>query len=251
MNVLSLFAHPDDETILVGGTLAMLHSKGLHTVIACATRGEGGELGEPPVVSDQTQLGAVRTEELRCASIKLGVNELTWLGYVDPAIGPDDTLSAFDANFDTLVAQIASYITEHKIDVVLSHGPDGEYGHPAHKLVYAAIRKAVEDVVPHVLLYSAAATIPGVEDRIQNESRIAHFVLDITPWAEEKIAAMECHISQHALFKRRRKLTTVAEALRTVEAFYREWPAAPANGSGPDDAFASLMLSAGAKLIST
>ncbi len=250
MNVLALFAHPDDETILVGGTLAMLHSRGHHTMIVCATRGEGGELGDPPVVTDQALLGDVRTEELRCASMSLGVDELTWLGYVDPAIGPHDTLGAFDANFETLVAQIAGLVEERRIDVVLSHGPDGEYGHPAHKLVYAAIREAVVKHAPRVLFYSSAASIPGVEDRIQNESRIAHFALDITPWAEEKVAAMECHVSQHALFKRRRNLTAVREALRIVEAFYREWPEPPANGSGPDDAFAQLMRSAGATPIS-
>ncbi len=49
-HVLGVFAHPDDETIMAGGTLACLGARGLTTHVASATRGEGGEAGQPPVV---------------------------------------------------------------------------------------------------------------------------------------------------------------------------------------------------------
>lgn len=47
MNLLAFFAHPDDETMLIGGTLALLSQAGFDVHYLCATRGEGGELGEP------------------------------------------------------------------------------------------------------------------------------------------------------------------------------------------------------------
>lgn len=243
-NVIGVFAHPDDETIMLGGTLAMLHRRGIHTHIICATRGEGGEMGDPPRVTERAALGAVREQELRCALAHLGVSNLTLLDYVDPEVGPDNTLSPFDADFDTLVDQIGATLRRVKAGVVLAHGPDGEYGHPAHKLIYRATHEAVVRHAPGVPFYSVAATVPGIEDHLWNTSRTAQLVLNIEPWASHKIAAMECHITQHALFKRRRKLQHVREALRAFESFYREWPAT--NGQQPDDEFAALMRSAGA-----
>ena len=47
MNVLAFFAHPDDETMLIGGTLAILAQNGVRVHYVCATRGEGGEVGRP------------------------------------------------------------------------------------------------------------------------------------------------------------------------------------------------------------
>ncbi len=242
--VLGVFAHPDDETIMAGGTLAMLHTCGVPTHIACATRGEGGERGEPPVAPDQTALGPVREAELRCAAEALGVTSLTLLGYVDPVVGPNAELGPFAADFDELTARIADLIAGCRANVVLAHGPDGEYGHPAHRLIYQAVLAAVRERAPAVVFYSVAASVPGVEDHLWNASRTAHLALDISPWAEAKIAAMLCHRSQHALFKRRRGLTRVEEALRRLESFHREWP--PAGDSLPDDDFAALLRAAGA-----
>ncbi|GAB4571467.1 MAG: N-acetyl-1-D-myo-inositol-2-amino-2-deoxy-alpha-D -glucopyranoside deacetylase [Anaerolineae bacterium] len=243
-HVLGIFAHPDDETIMLGGTLAMLHARHVQTHLTLATRGEGGELGEPPVVPDRALLGAVREQELRCATARLGVTSLHLLGYIDPEVGLENTLRPFDADFEELVTRISTIIGEVRADVVLAHGPDGEYGHPAHQLIYRAVRAAVESHAPHVPFYSVAANVPGIEDHLWNTSRTAHLALDISPWAAAKIAAMECHRTQHALFKRRRKLAHVRDALRRTESFYREWPAT--NGRPPDDAFAALLRDCGA-----
>ena len=247
-NVLGVFAHPDDETIMAGGTLAMLHQSAIPTHLVIATRGEGGEAGDPPVVTDRRQLGALREAELRCAMHSLGITSLSLLGYVDPDVGPEDTLSPFEADFETLVGQIVAEIQGLPADVVIAHGPDGEYGHPAHKLVHRATAAAVARCAPDLAFYTVMARPPapiaGDDDHLWNASRLAHFWLDISPWADAKIAAMECHRSQHDLFKRRRQLQTVPEALRRIESFYRESPAAP--DALPDDAFAALLLAAGA-----
>ena len=62
MNILAFFAHPDDETMLTGGTLALLAKRGANIHYVCATRGEGGEIGEPPVTTIQ-ELGETREKE--------------------------------------------------------------------------------------------------------------------------------------------------------------------------------------------
>lgn len=244
-HVLGIFAHPDDETIMAGGTIALLQEQGVAVHLLIATRGEGGEAGEPPVVDDRSSLGAVREAELRCAAEALGAASVDVLGYIDPDVGPNEELGAFEADFETLVGQIAAAIVETGAEAVLSHGPDGEYGHPAHKLIYRATAAAVSRHTPDVVHYTVAAAVPGTEDRLWNESRPAHLVLDITPWQEAKIAAMACHVTQHALFKRRRKLKTVREAVRLTEPYYREWPSV--NGGGPDDWFTQLLQAHGAQ----
>lgn len=241
--VVCCFAHPDDETVLAGGLISMLAQQGIRVHIVCATRGEGGELGEPPLTT-RDQLGAVRERELRCAVQKMGAS-LTILDYVDPAIGPDDVLSPFEADFDTLVRQFTSIAGKAQANLILTHGSDGEYGHPAHRLVHNAVVTGCKHLLPNTLLYTVAANVPSINDRLWNQNDMAHFALDIRPWSAQKIAAMECHETQHALFKRRRELKTVAEALRTVESVRRVLPEITPDDL-PKDAFAELLQTAGA-----
>lgn len=240
-SVVCFFAHPDDETMLAGGIIALLVRQGIPVHVVCCTRGEGGEAGEPPVVRRQDMLGAAREAELRCAVQALGAS-LTVLGYVDPLIGPDDVLSPFQAEFDTLARQFVDITRKRQASLVLTHGADGEYGHPAHQLVHRAVLRGLSQ--PGMLVYSVAALVPNIEDRLWNKSEPAHLALDIRPWSEAKLAAMECHASQHALFKRRKNLQTVREALRGVESVRRQWP--ETHGEPPQDAFAGLLRTVGA-----
>ncbi|MBI5667751.1 MAG: PIG-L family deacetylase [Chloroflexi bacterium] len=242
-SVVAFFAHPDDETVLAGGLIALLARQGAAVHIVCATRGEGGEAGEPPVVLRRELLGTAREAELRCAARALGAT-VTVLDYVDPTIGPDEALFPFECDFTTLAGQFADIARQRRADLVLTHGGDGEYGHPAHQLVNQAVLYAIPRALPGTLVYTVAALVPQIEDRLWNASEPAHLALDIRPWAEAKVQAMECHVSQHALFKRRRQLQTVREALRTVESVRRAWP--EPRGEPPRDAFADLLRTAGA-----
>lgn len=244
-SVLFFGAHPDDETMIIGGTLAMLAQSGVQVRVVCATRGEGGEMGEPPVTT-RANLGAVREAELRCAVEALGAVGAELLDYVDPLVGEGEALYPFTEDVPLLAGQFAAMIERDAPDVVLSHGIDGEYGHPAHQVVHRAARRAVDDLKVPPLFYTIAGNVPGIKDRIWNESEPAHLVLDVTPWLDVKERAALCHKSQHTLFKRRRKLKTVREALRTVESVHRCRPAL-APGQMPDDPFAALMLDAGAR----
>lgn len=240
-SVVGFFAHPDDETVFCGGITTLMTRQGIDVHFVVATRGEGGEVGEPPVATPEN-LGSVREKELRCAAQALGAT-VTVLDYIDPRIGPDEALYAFEADFDGLARQFAEIARHRRADLVLTHGADGEYGHPAHKLVHQAVLYGMRQLYPDALVYTVAANVPTIEDRLWNQNEPAHLALDIRPWAAEKIAAMECHQTQHDLFKRRRNLNTVDEAMRPVESVRRAWPP---TDEPPQDAFANLLRTAGA-----
>ncbi len=244
-HVLFVGAHPDDETVMAGGTLAMLAARGVAVTVLCATDGRGGEDGGVPEALTPEGRARVREGELRCAADALGVRQVLLLGYVDPPIGPDETLYPFTDDEETLIAQIAAIIRQTRAQVILTHGSDGEYGHPAHVQVHRAVLQAVREYAPEVWVYGVAGHLPDVADRLWNVSDPAHLALDITPWFEAKHAAMLCHRTQHALFKRRRHLRTVREAVRTRETFHRHHPPVPM-GTLPDDPFAAMLLAAGA-----
>jgi LmbE family N-acetylglucosaminyl deacetylase len=227
--LLCIIAHPDDETMLCGGTLAALAGRGLKIHVLCATRGEGGELGEPPVCSRE-ELGHVREKEMRCACQTLGIHQVTFLDYVDPLVGPDNGLSPFTEDEDGLRDRLLDHMRRLRPTIVFTHGRDGEYGHPAHKLLHRATRAAFQQLLAvdgrESAFYTIAAAIPGLDDRLYNKSEPADltFELEGTSWLDLKEAAALCHVTQHALFKRRKKASTVREVLRRVESLHRYWP---------------------------
>lgn len=238
MNILAFFAHPDDETVLVGGILALLAHKGFSVHYLSATRGEGGELGEPPVC-DRDQLGDVREQELVCAVQALGGRSLTFLGYVDPTVGSDEQLFPYTDNLTMLAGQVAASIRQFQPIAVFTHGSNGEYGHPAHLLTYAAARIAVESFGASApMLYTIMADFPNhPRKRLANRSDPAHLVVDVTSGLTYKEKAALCHRTQHALFVRRRtqelsRPVTIPEVLMSVESLRRQLPVTEAQ---PDD----------------
>lgn len=247
MNVLAFFAHPDDETMMAGGALMLLARQGNQVHYYSATRGEGGETGEPPLCTFE-ELGTVREEELVCAIRTLSGSSLTFLGYVDPRIGPDNKLYPFDANLATLAGQIAASIRQHQAEAVFSHGSNGEYGHPAHVLMHQAVSLAIESLGEEApLFYSANAAYPGhPRPRLMNKDDPAHIVLDISPVREQKVQAALCHKTQNALFVRNASqeaghLVSVPEVILPTESFHRVYPPL-ANGAQPDDAVARALI---------
>lgn len=231
--LLCTIAHPDDETMFCGGTLAALAARGVEIHVLCATRGEGGELGEPPLCTRE-ELGRVREAEMRCACQALGVRQVEFLDYVDPVIGPENVLYPFTGDEDGLRDRLLAHVRRLRPGILLTHGRDGEYGHPAHKLLHRATWDAfqrMQDGARPAYFYTVAAAIPGLKDRIFNGSEPADLIFELegTPWLDAKEAAALCHVTQHALFKRRRKARTVREILRRVESLHRYWPP-----DGPD-----------------
>ncbi|MBP7693623.1 MAG: PIG-L family deacetylase [Anaerolineales bacterium] len=225
-SLLCLVAHPDDETILCGGALALLADQGVAVQVACLTRGEGGEAGEPPVCA-RAELGAVRARELAQAAAHLGVQRLDFLGYVDPEVGPGDTLAAPAHDPAALTGQLAALIEQRRPDVVLTHGSNGEYGHPAHVLMHQVVRAACAALERRPWLYTFAANFPAHPyPRLVNAADAADVVVDVRSGLDRKTAAALSHATQTALFVRRRSQAagrplTVREILLPVEGYHR------------------------------
>ena len=227
MNILAFFAHPDDETMLAGGTLALLARNGASVHYLCATRGEGGELGEPPLCTLE-DLGAVRTRELKCAVQVLGGKSLTVLDYVDPRVGPDEELYPYTEDISVLTSEIIDHINSVSADVVVTHGSNGEYGHPAHVISHQAAKAALSmfDDGMRPTLLTVSAMFPGhPRPRLANVDDPADFILDVSPTFTVKNEAALCHRTQHALFVRRSsreagRQMTVPEVIMPVESLH-------------------------------
>jgi LmbE family N-acetylglucosaminyl deacetylase len=244
MKILTIFAHPDDETMFAGGTLALLTRSGAQMHYLAATRGQGGETGEPPVAL-QAQLGLYRERELACAIQALGGGDLTFLDYIDPIIGADQELYPYTQDFDGLVNVIQKHIQAIQPHSVITHGTNGEYGHPGHILTHKAVCHAIQELGDEApSLYSFSATYPHhPRPRHANQDDPAHLILDITPALDAKIRAAYCHRSQNALFTRRRSQQagyqlTIPEILLKVESLHRIYP--PVDGPLGDDLARSL-----------
>jgi LmbE family N-acetylglucosaminyl deacetylase len=248
MNVLVFFAHPDDETILSGGTLALLARQGAAVYYLCATRGEGGEAGDPPLCTRE-ELGEVRENELTCAVRALGGTALTFLDYIDPTVGADNTLYPYDVEMEELVERLVAEIRTHHIEVLLSHGSNGEYGHPGHVRTHEAARRAIEAIGKEApLFYTFQAAFEGhPKPHVMNPDDPADLVLDIGPVLDQKINAALCHRTQHALFIRRPsrdagRPMTVPEVIVSKESLRRIYPAVK---GALDDKFASMLRESG------
>ena len=222
--VLVISAHPDDESGFGGGLLAKYAEEGHEVYIVETTRGEGGEVGEPPV-GPKSRLGEFREQEMRCAAAALGARELRFLGFVDPSIEIGEPPKPIEVSLEEFASAIARQIDELRPDVILTHGSNGEYGHPQHVYTHRAVREALRRLAPWypgLLLTWCANGGVNAADRITNRDDRADFVLDVSPWLEKKVAAMECHRSQHAMFLRNSKAPRVRDMVRRIEA-YRRW----------------------------
>ena len=230
--------------MLAGGVLALLAHAGGRVHYLCATRGEGGEFGEPPICQIE-ELGAVRALETACAIKALAGASLAFLDYVDPRIGPGDTLYTYTDNQDKLAAKVIEAIKVTQADAVITHGSNGEYGHPAHITSYQAAFKAVSALGRRApLLYSVSAAFPEhPKPRHINHQQPAHIVLDVSPVLTQKIQAALCHRTQNALFVRRAskkagRQLRVDEVILNIESLHRAYP--PVQGV-VDDPVAQLL----------
>lgn len=239
--LLAVFAHPDDEVFGTGGTIAKYSAEGKRVVLACATRGEVGEISDPALATPET-LGAVREAELRCACSRLGIEELNFLGYRDSGMEGtpqnDDPRSYHRADPEAAVRQLVELIRRVKPTVVVTFEPGGGYGHPDHIAVsrhttsafdLAGSAQAYPDAgppwQPARLFYSAIPTSsflamrdrmaamgldvsmfdnPNLRRRTFSDDQITT-VTDVSGRVETKLAAFECHRTQNnpnSLFRR-------------------------------------------------
>jgi LmbE family N-acetylglucosaminyl deacetylase len=124
LRLLAVSAHPDDESMGMGGTLAKYAAKEVETHLVCATRGERGWFGPEDQNPGLGALGELREEELENAVRELGMKGLYFLDYID---GEVDTADHTEA-----IGKIVTHIRRVMPQVVITFPPDGNYGHPDH-----------------------------------------------------------------------------------------------------------------------
>ena len=121
--ILAVFAHPDDESLACGGTLARAADAGARIILLCATRGERGSISDPALVPDG-DLGRVRADELREAAEVLGIAKVLIFDH------PDGDLRWADV--PEFHAEIVAMIQRYRPDAVITFAEDGLYWHLDH-----------------------------------------------------------------------------------------------------------------------
>lgn len=218
--ILAISAHPDDETGFTGGTLARYAELGHDVFILETTRGEGGEVGEPPLTTKEN-LGSFREQEVRCAAEILGAQDIIFLPFIDPHMEINGIARRIDVPMAKFVQAISKQVEAMQPDVVITHGSNGEYGHPQHVYTHQAVRRALAGRESEIALLSWCAWYEdSPNSRTLNRDDPAGWVIDVTPWHDKKVAAAMCHKTQHAMFLRNTGAPTVADMIPKVESFH-------------------------------
>ncbi|HEX4979319.1 MAG TPA: PIG-L family deacetylase [Acidimicrobiales bacterium] len=140
-------AHPDDEAIATGGTMAKLASEGHRVLCVFATAGDLGEV-EPGFLDDGEELATRRVAETEESCRLLGVSRVVFLGYRDSDMmgreGNDDPRSFWQADLDEAGARLAQVLGEEAVDVLVVYDDHGNYGHPDHIQVHRVGVRAAE-----------------------------------------------------------------------------------------------------------
>ncbi|MCI0519805.1 MAG: PIG-L family deacetylase [Chloroflexi bacterium] len=144
LKLLAVFAHPDDESLGIGSTLAKYAAEGVETHLACATRGERGWQGPPETFPGLEALGKIREGELLAAAEILGVRQVEFLDYIDGELDDADPAEA--------TARIVRVVRRIRPQVVITFEPFGAYGHPDHiaisQLTTAALLRSADPNYP-------------------------------------------------------------------------------------------------------
>ena len=207
-----VFAHPDDETFCVGGTIAKYAAAGVRTDLFCATNGDAGKNSSVPV-SSREELAAIRIEETRAAARILGIASIEFPGY------GDGTLHTLEPT--ALIGDVVSFLRRTRPTIVIGFGPEGApTGHRDHQAMSRVVTAAfflsglrtafAEQIAGGLEPYSAARLYyhawqyPHRDPRLKLESVPATAKIDNRPWLDKKLAAfLEHKTQQHAyeLFK--------------------------------------------------
>jgi LmbE family N-acetylglucosaminyl deacetylase len=210
-------AHPDDEALLTGGTMAKAAAAGHRVVVVFATDGAAGlaasRYGTP------NEMGAVRRDEARAAAAALGADRVEFLGYDDSGMAGDPSGLAHPfaaAPVDEAAGRLAGILRAERADVLTSYDRAGGYGHPDHVQVHAVGARAaalagtpvlLEATVDRRLLRRAVrlvAWLPGlpagfdtalVDRAYTDRAELTHRV-DVRAFTGPKRTAMAAHASQ-------------------------------------------------------
>ena len=155
--ILGVFAHPDDESLACGGTLARAADAGANVVLICATHGERGSICDPSLVPDG-DLGRVRIRELHDAAAILGVADIVVLDHADGDVRWTEVALLHD--------EIVAIIGRYRPDAVITFDEDGLYWHMDHIGIHERTLSAVSsfgrDAPPLYFVTMPAGVMPQV-----------------------------------------------------------------------------------------
>ncbi len=222
LTLMTVHAHPDDETIGTGGVMAKAVAAGHRVVLVTCTRGELGEIVVPELDTpdNHRRLAEIRAGELEAAMAALGVDTWENLGYRDSGMmdtpGNRDPRCLWQADLDEAIRRLVWLVRVHRPDVMTHYNDFGGYGHPdhirAHQVAIGAYYRAgdpewyPEQVAPEHGGSGPAAADGGLE-----------------PWAPAKLY-------EQAIARSRRE----AMAARAEEAGMTSWWSRPTEAS-PED----------------
>jgi LmbE family N-acetylglucosaminyl deacetylase len=258
--LVSFHAHPDDEVLLTGGTLARAAAEGHRVVIVVATAGEAGLSAS----SERQSLGQRRLRELRSSAQRLGCARVVELGYADSGMtGPVAPDGFSTTEVDEAAGALAAVLAEERADALTVYDPAGGYGHRDHVHVHRVGIRAAELAGTRVVLAATvdraalqrALRLFGRVRRLPPDFAAARFDrafvppaalthrVDVRRYSWAKRAAMAAHVSQGDTADRTLSLCLRLPSPVFRLAFGREWfveqgrtPARPLL----DDVFASL-----------
>ncbi|WP_282701840.1 N-acetyl-1-D-myo-inositol-2-amino-2-deoxy-alpha-D-glucopyranoside deacetylase [Streptomyces sp. CC219B] len=230
--LLLVHAHPDDESINNGATMAAYAARGAHVTLVTCTLGERGEVIPPDLAHlSGPALGEYRLGELTAAMRELGVEDFRLLGgpgrYRDSGMmglaDNDDPDCFWQADVDEAAALLLEVIREVRPQALVTYDENGGYGHPdhiqAHRVAMRAVELAAEAGCPVDKVYwnrvprtvgeeafaRLADALPGLPfgkagvlddvPGVVDDERITT-VVDGTAYAGAKAAAMAAHATQ-------------------------------------------------------
>ncbi len=136
--LLTVTAHPDDETLWAGGVMARYAAEGLRVLCVTCTGGENGSIVLPELDTpkNRARLGEIRAEELSRALARLGSIENRWLGYRDSGMmgtpENNDPRSFWQADLEEATGRLVRIVREVRADVIVTFNEWGGNGHPDH-----------------------------------------------------------------------------------------------------------------------
>jgi len=203
--LLLVHAHPDDESIYTGATMAAYAAAGAQVTLVTCTLGELGEVIPPSLAhladGDGARLGEYRIGELAAACAALGVTDHRYLGgpgrWRDSGMmgteGNDDPRCFWRADVDQAARALLDVFAEVRPQVVVTYDADGAYGHPdhiqAHRVAWRACELAGPDLPDGPAKFYATAALGTGPEQVTTE-------IDAGAWFGQKLAAMRAHATQ-------------------------------------------------------
>lgn len=199
--ILTVWAHPDDESFLAGGILAAAISNGQKVVCITATRGEQGIQNEKRWPSER--LGDIRQAELNEALKIIGIVEHYWLDYQDGQCA--------EANQIEAVGKVRKYIQLYRPDTILTFGPDGWTGHPDHQTVSRWVSAAARAADVNCDIFHVIGTYENYEKylKLADEKLNIFFNINKPPLLNDDECAICFYLTEDLCNKKCRALASM------------------------------------------